>query len=95
MRDWMSGRMPTREDARWGPPQKRVLDCEREVRRLSRQSLVSTRALSAGEVLRERDLTIKRPGTGIEPWRLEETIGSRLARDVEKDWPIEEKDLLS
>jgi sialic acid synthase SpsE len=93
MRDWMAGRMPVREDPRWGPPEKRVLECEREVRRLSRQSLVSTRALRAGDVVSAADITIKRPGTGIEPWRFEEVVGRKLARAVERDWPIAEEDV--
>jgi N-acetylneuraminate synthase len=49
--------------------------------------------MSAGHVLRRDDLTIKRPGTGIEPWRLGEMIGRRLARDVEGDVPLTEADL--
>lgn len=93
MRDWMGGggRMPTREDPRWGPPVKQVLECEREVRKLSRQSVCSTRALRAGDAVRAEDLTIKRPGTGIEPWRLNEVIGRQVKRDVESDSPISEE----
>ena len=93
MRDWMSGKMPTREDPRWGPPTKQVLDCEREVRKFSRQSLCSTGPLRAGETIILDSLTIKRPGTGLEPWRRDEILGRRLARDVEPDWPITEEDV--
>jgi sialic acid synthase SpsE len=97
MRDWMGGGgggcMPVREDVRWGPPQKRVLDCEREVRKLSRQSVVSTRALRPGDVLRSQDLAIKRPGTGIEPWRLNDLPGKIMKREVQADWPLSEDDV--
>lgn len=93
MREWAAGRLPVREDPRWGAPEKRVLDCEREVRKLSRQSIVSTRALRAGEIIRAHDLTIKRPGTGIEPWRIDEVIGRKLRRDVEADWPLVQEDV--
>ena len=65
--------------------EKRLLDCEQNVRAVSRQSLTTRRSLLAGHVLAAGDLTIKRPGTGIEPWRLEEVVGQRLVRDVGGD----------
>lgn len=73
--------------------EKRVLEVERDVRLASRQSLVSRRALRAGHALRAEDVVIKRPGTGIEPWRLSETIGRTLASDVDADVPLCDGDL--
>jgi sialic acid synthase SpsE len=73
--------------------EKGVLPCERDVREVSRQSLTTRREMSAGHVLRRDDLTIKRPGTGIEPWRLGEMIGRRLARDLQGDVPLTDADL--
>jgi N,N'-diacetyllegionaminate synthase len=93
MRLWMADKAPRENDRRWGPAEKRVLPCEEDVRRVSRQSLVSRGALAAGQVLRESDVTVKRPGTGIEPWRLGEVIGRRLARAVEADVPLTDEDL--
>lgn len=77
-----------------GEPTKRVLDIERNVRTLSRQSLISARALSGGQRLARQDVTIKRPGTGIEPFRLGDVVGRRLARDVEQDAPLRWDDLI-
>jgi N,N'-diacetyllegionaminate synthase len=93
MRLWMADKAPRESDRRWGPAEKRVLPCEEDVRRVSRQSLVSRAALAAGHVLRNHDLTIKRPGTGIEPWRFGEVIGRRLSRAVEADIPLTDEDL--
>jgi len=76
-----------------GKLEKTVLDCERDVREVSRQSLVSTRALRAGDVLTREMLTIKRPGTGTPPFMLDELIGRTLARDVEMDVPIVREDV--
>lgn len=73
-----------------GPVAKRCLDVEREVRRLSRQSLTTTRDLPAGHVLTRDDLTIKRPGTGIPAAAMESVIGRRLARRVHADQPLQE-----
>ena len=73
--------------------EKRVLDCERDVREVSRQSLTTVRDLPAGHVLQPGDLTIKRPGTGIEPWRMGEVLGRSLGRSVGGDVPLVEGDL--
>lgn len=72
---------------------KRVLECERDVREVSRQSVTTRRALRGGHVLTREDLTIKRPGTGLAPWRVDEVVGRVLARDVEEDVPLVERDL--
>ncbi len=76
-----------------GTGTKSVLDCERDVRSVSRQSLVSTRALRAGDVLTREMLTIKRPGTGVAPFMMDEMIGRRVVRDVEMDVPIVREDV--
>lgn len=76
-----------------GPAEKRVQAAEENVRRVSRQSLVTARPLAAGHRLGPADLTVKRPGTGIEPWRMAEVLGRALARGVDADVPLEEHDL--
>ncbi|MFI4898865.1 MAG: N-acetylneuraminate synthase family protein [Phycisphaerales bacterium JB059] len=91
------GALPDRCEARGGgvagAPGKRVLACERDVREVARQSLTTTRGLSPGETITRADLTVKRPGAGIEPFRLDEVIGQRLAQSVEADTPLVEDDL--
>lgn len=61
---------------------KRVLDIEQNVRSVSRQSLVLRRTLDAGDVLREEDLTVQRPGTGLPAGQIMEAIGRRLIKPV-------------
>lgn len=72
---------------------KRVLDCERDVRAVSRQSIVTTGAIPRGTTITRAMLTIKRPGAGIEPWMMESVVGRRAARDLAPDQPIAETDL--
>jgi len=60
---------------------------------VSRQSLVATRDLASGQTLEPRDLTVKRPGTGVPPYRLAEVIGRKLARAVAADMPLTDADL--
>lgn len=72
---------------------KRVLDCERDVRTVSRQSVVSVGPIAAGTTITREHLTIKRPGTGILAYRLDEVVGRVAARDIEGDVPILDADL--
>lgn len=65
-----------------------MLEIEQDVRRVSRQSLVAARDLPAGHVLRRDDLTIKRPGTGLEPFHLDDVIGKTLSAAVGADEPL-------
>jgi N-acetylneuraminate synthase/N,N'-diacetyllegionaminate synthase len=84
---------PTAADPRLGEPVKRVQDCERDVRTVSRQSIVARRAIGSGATLMAEDLTFKRPGTGIAPWRLAELVGRRAAWAIEADMPLTEGDI--
>ena len=77
-----------------GEVTKCVLPIERDVREVSRQSLTTARPLAAGTVLQADDVTIKRPGLGIAPSRLAETVGRRLARAVDSDTTLCEDDLV-
>lgn len=54
-----------------------------------RKSIVAQRAISQGEPLTERNLTTKRPGTGLSPMRWFEVLGTPAKRDFDKDELIE------
>ena len=66
-------------DALRGRGPKRVLPCEQDVRTVSRQSLVAARDLRRGQLIRDEDLTVQRPGTGIPAAMLDFAL-SRRAR---------------
>ncbi|MEM7229179.1 MAG: N-acetylneuraminate synthase family protein [Planctomycetota bacterium] len=70
---------------------KRVQDIEEDVRRVSRQSIVATRHLSAGHVLTDDDVTFKRPGEGVAAAVM--VTGRRLIADIEADMPLTEAHL--
>jgi len=57
---------------------KRPMESELPIRGLVRRSLVISRPISAGAVLRRADLELLRPGTGIAPKHLDSVIGSTL-----------------
>ncbi len=75
-------RMIREADALRGAPGKRVLDCEQDVRSVSRQSLVLRRDLKEGEVLRAEDLTVQRPGTGLPAALIQSAVGRRAVRPL-------------
>jgi N,N'-diacetyllegionaminate synthase len=68
-----------------GSNQRRVNDAEMEKRKKFRRSLVARRSLQKGTVLKEADLTAKRPGTGISPNELNYVVGRRLASTLSED----------
>lgn len=72
---------------------KAVQDRERDVRTVSRQSVVAVRALPAGHRMKREDVTFKRPGTGVPPFAVDDVVGSALVRAVGADMPIVWADL--
>lgn len=68
-----------------GSSEKTVLDCEVMARREARRSLVLTRNMKSGEILRKEDFMPKRPGTGISPVYTNIVIGRKVVRDLAED----------
>ena len=54
-----------------------------------RKSIIASKAIKAGELLSTDNLITKRPGTGINPMRWNEVIGTKAIRDFEEDELIE------
>lgn len=77
------------------PVDKDVLAKEKvQLRPVFLRSVVARHDLPAGTLLEKIHLTTKKPGTGISAERLDDLIGRRLTRDVEKDKLISEEDFL-
>lgn len=68
-----------------GNREKTVLECEMIPRREARRSLVLTRNMKAGEIIRENDIMAKRPGTGISPKFTDIVIGRTIKQDCLED----------
>lgn len=68
-----------------GNKQKTVLDCEKVPRKEARRSLILTHDMKAGDILSEKDLIAKRPGSGISPKYQELVIGRMLKQDLKED----------
>jgi len=50
-----------------------------------RRSIVARRAIAAGEVIGAEALTLKRPGTGLEPRYWDDVVGMRAPREIAPD----------
>lgn len=72
-----------------GSYKKRPSEIEMKNKLVARKSIVARKAIKAGEELTEDNITTKRPGTGINPMRWNEIIGTKAIRDFEEDELIE------
>lgn len=58
---------------------------ELEIAEVARKSLVSLKPIRKGECLTEENLTVKRPGTGIDPRLIDMIRGQKARKDIEED----------
>jgi sialic acid synthase SpsE len=65
-----------------------VSSCEREVRAVSRASVVAAREIKPGDVLTTDMLTVKRPGDGISPMSIPQLVGRKARTLIPTDAPL-------
>ena len=68
-----------------GDGMKRIMPSERKNKSKMQKSLVATREISAGRMIKPEDLTCKRPGTGLPPNWLDKVIGQQVLKTIKKD----------
>lgn len=68
---------------------KKLTDSESKNINIARKSIVAGRKIKKGEILREDNLAVKRPGDGIHPMRWDEILGREAKRDFLEDELIE------
>ena len=73
---------------------KKVINSEKKSRIYARRSIVANNLIKKNKKISKKDLTFKRPGTGIEPFHLEKIIGKLAKKDIQKDTLIKFKDLI-
>lgn len=69
----------------FGRPEKKPMPSELVYRPMVRKSVVALRDIKKGEKFSIKNLTIKRPGTGIEPKRFYKIIGAYAKTDIKRD----------
>ena len=68
-----------------GSSVKKSSPSEKQNMEVARKSIVASCVIQKGEKLSEDNLTIKRPGNGINPMRWDEVVGSTAQKDYEVD----------
>lgn len=72
-----------------GSGMKKVSSSERKNIAIARKSIIAARDIKEGEMFSEENLTVKRPGNGINPMHWDEVIGRTAKRDFVEDELIE------
>ena len=62
-----------------------VSEAEIEQRKSFRRSIVTKRNLKKGEIIREKDVDFKRPGTGIRPDESKYIVGRKVNKNIDED----------
>ena len=72
--------------------EKKVRAKEETIRQWAFRSIVSTCEIKAGSVITQDMIWSKRPGTGIPSWKMDEVIGKKATKDIDKNVLIKETD---
>lgn len=72
-----------------GSSDKKPSPSESKNKAIARKSLVAAEDIKAGEEFTERNMTAKRPGTGISPMKWDYVLGKKAKRDFRKDEILE------
>ena len=76
---------------------KKTLSEDEKKRRVAvwgRRSILASREMRAGEIIKEEDLIFKRPGTGISVNKLKYVVGRKLNKDKKVEEQMEWEDLV-
>ena len=68
-----------------GNEHKHVTVSEQKNIAIARKSIVAATDIRKGELFTEKNLAVKRPGTGISPMRWNEVIGRQATKDYQAD----------
>lgn len=60
---------------------KKTSNSEKSNKEIARKSIVASRNIKKGEGFTNKNLTVKRPGTGINPMRWDDVIGTKAGKD--------------
>jgi len=65
-----------------GSAKKQVLEVEKENREKLRKSIVANEDIKKGSILHREMIAIKRPGSGIPPYKIESIVGRKIKVDI-------------
>ena len=76
-----------------GLDKKRVQSEEKKFIILARKSITLRKSMKRGNVLKEKDIIMKRPGSGINGQKIFTVIGKKLRKNLPKEHQIRKQDL--
>lgn len=76
-----------------GDGTRKFSENELNIRKVARKSIVLSKNISKGMVIKKDMLTIKRPGTGIPPNHINEVVGKRVLKDLKSQTMLKWEDL--
>jgi N-acetylneuraminate synthase len=76
-----------------GSREKKCTESEERARLYARRSIVSTSKIKKGEMLTDKNLSCKRPGTGLSPTMLHKVLGRFASRDILDDQILTMEDI--
>ncbi len=68
-----------------GTEDKHFSKDEQDIRKMARKSLVTINPLKKGQIIKKKDFTFKRPGTGISPIKFSQIIGKKIRKNIGKN----------
>jgi len=74
-----------RIDEMIGSSEKKLLESEKKPLFKMKKSIVASKNLAEGHVLRFKDIAFKSPGGGLEPYRFNEVVGKKIISKVNED----------
>ncbi len=72
-----------------GKSEKTAVESEIKNIPIARKSIVAARPITKGEPFSDQNITVKRPGSGVSPWKYWEYLGKPADRDYQEDELIE------
>ena len=68
---------------------KKPNEREVEIMKVVRKTLVAARDIKKGEIIKDKDIVIKRAGIGIPPKFKDTIVGMKINKDIKKDTPFD------
>ena len=68
-----------------GSENKIITKSEEKTKLLVRKSIVASTNIKKGEIFNDRNITTKRPGTGVSPFKIRKFLGKKSNKKFRKD----------
>ena len=80
-------------EIRLGSEEKKCQPEEKKFIKFARKSITLKHNLKRGDSIKESDIIMKRPGTGLNGQKVREIIGKKVKKNLSKDYQIKKQDL--